>query len=93
MDFGSTQPGLVADFVPDREHFISKLKSPYPQKRKRTQKESVFDWFELYGELEQLQLHWKKKQKEEERQSEMLCLQSQSCLNHASPTQWLKGTA
>lgn len=69
MDFGSTQPGLVADFVPDREHFISKLKSPYPQKRKRTQKESVFDWFELYGELEQLQLHWKKKTKKNKKGS------------------------
>lgn len=23
----------------------------------------MFDWFELYGELDQLQLHWKKKKK------------------------------
>lgn len=57
MDFRSSLPGLMADFVPDREHFISKLKSPYPQKWKGTQEESVFDWFELYGELDQLQLH------------------------------------
>lgn len=85
MDFRSTQPGMMADFVPDREHFISKLKSPYLQKRKRTQKESVFDWFELYDKLDQLKLHWKKKKKE--RQPEMLCLQSQSRLNHTSPTQ------
>lgn len=47
----------MADFVPDREHFIWNLKSPYPQKRKRTPKEFLFDWFELYGELDQLQLH------------------------------------
>lgn len=63
MNFRSSQPGLMAGFVPDREHFISKLKSPYPQKRKRTQKESVCDWFELCGELDQLQLCWKKKEK------------------------------
>lgn len=32
----------------------------------------LFDWFELYGELDQLKLHWKKKKKEEI-QPQMLC--------------------
>lgn len=38
MDFRSSLPALMADFVPDREHFISKLKSPYPQNGKEHKK-------------------------------------------------------
>lgn len=42
MDFGCNQPGLVANFVPDRELFISKLKKPFsPQKGKEPQKINV----------------------------------------------------
>lgn len=38
MDFGSSQPGLMADFVPDREHFYLKVKTSLSPRKEKNPK-------------------------------------------------------